>query len=107
MNDNDFLTVREIEELLTKIATSKDPKERKTKKFFTMNKVIVVILLTVFLFAAVVIFCNINGVYVQDSLVQMFLSIMAAELVTMGGIKITDKVKGGQDLTHQPEDNCG
>lgn len=43
---------------------------------------------TLLIFVGVVIICNINGIEIQDSLINMFLGIIGAEITACGGIKI-------------------
>ena len=54
----------------------------------TMDKIITILLLTVFAFVISVLYFNWNDKQVQDSLIQLFLGMIAAELTTMGGIKM-------------------
>jgi|GEM_PF-3704120 len=53
----------------------------------TMDKILAVLLITVLVFAGTVIWFNFHEKQVQDSLINMFLGICAAELAAMGGIK--------------------
>ena len=53
----------------------------------TMDKMLAVLLITVLAFTGTVIWANLNDRMIQDSLINMFLGMCAAELVAMGGIK--------------------
>jgi Na+/H+ antiporter NhaC len=52
-----------------------------------MKKMLLILLITVLAFAGTVIWFNYNDRQIQDSLINMFLGMCAAELVAMGGIK--------------------
>lgn len=43
---------------------------------------------TLLAFVTVVIVCNVKGILIQDSLINMFLGIVGAEIATCGGITI-------------------
>ena len=52
-----------------------------------MKLILVILLITVLLFAGTVVWFNFHDKQVQDSLINMFLGMCATELVAMGGIK--------------------
>ena len=63
----------------------------------TMNKILLVVLVTGLLFVVTVLVYNFHDKQVQDSLINMFLGALTAELATMGGIKAFKIKKGGKN----------
>jgi len=69
-----------------------------------MNKIVIVIYLTVLAFILAVFVYDWTGRLVQDSLINMFFVLITGELATLGEIKITKTVKGtGTEAEPPPE----
>lgn len=60
----------------------------KRHKWNTFDKILLVLLITILAFVITVLIFNAKGMFVQDSLIQLFLGLCATELATMGGIKM-------------------
>lgn len=53
-----------------------------------LNIALLMTFFTLIVFVIFVAMCNVNGIQIQDSLINMFLGIIGAEITTCGGIQI-------------------
>ena len=59
-------------------------------------KVLTILLLFTLIFTSVLVYLNTIGVQVQESIVQNVYDLIKTELVTMGGLKVFERVKASK-----------